>query len=125
MTIEQVISKADDLAPNQYTTEQKTGWLSGLDGQVWDELFANHHGREGHYNPVPPEGYTSEEAKLLIPEPYGTEVYVNYILGQVAAMNGEITKYTQFMTLYNAAMTKFSNYWNRTHMPRQTARWRY
>ena len=126
MKICSVIAKVDELAPaNQYSAKQKIDWLSSLDGKVFDEVHAIHLLNEGESFVFPDGGYTSEGDELLIPAPYAEGVYVNYLLCQIAAMNGEITKYSQYMTLYNTEYTSFFNWFNRTHMPVSKGTWRF
>ena len=38
MTINEAIEMVDRLKPNQYEHEQKVGWLSKLDGMIYEEI---------------------------------------------------------------------------------------
>ena len=122
MTIESIIAKADDLSPNQYSLEQKIGWLSTLDGKIYDEVILTHEGSADIV--YPSGGYTTDEPELIVPLPYGEDLYVYYLLARIAESNAEITKYGQFMALYNNAYTEWANYYNHTHMPLADGRWR-
>lgn len=42
MTINEAISAADALKPNQYDAAQKRAWLSELDGRIHRELILTH-----------------------------------------------------------------------------------
>ena len=42
MTIGDVINRVDELAPNQYSEEQKIRWLTGLDGKIFEEIIRTH-----------------------------------------------------------------------------------
>lgn len=116
MTIEEVISKVDELAPNQYSTEQKIGWLSSLDGQIEEEIIRTHEGADP-YRYMPARGYQTDSEQLLIQGSYAEDVYVNYLLSKITSMNGEIVKYQQYASLFNARYTEYTNWYNRTHMP--------
>ena len=65
MTIESIIAKADDLSPNQYSLEQKIGWLSTLDGKIYDEVILTHEGSADIV--YPSGGYTTDEPELIVP----------------------------------------------------------
>lgn len=124
MTIEEVITKADDLAFNQYTVEQKMGWLSSLDGKVYEELIKTHFGPPRVFW-MDPEGYKSDSEELIIQAPYAENVYVYYLLSQYALYDAEMSKYNQWVTMFNAAYEEYANWFNRTHKPKRTKFFRY
>lgn len=83
----------------------------------------------GHPPPVPeqpePERikppYDPEldmDTVLLVPEPY-SNLYVKYLAAQVDYFNGELARYDNSMTLFNAALSAFADWYNRNNMPRQ------
>jgi hypothetical protein len=116
MTILQAIERIDGLLHNTYTQEQKIQWLSQVDTSVKHEVI------DTHENPpkVIYEGYdqnTSLDTILLIPEPYD-DLYVRWLESQIHYYNGEYDKYNQAISMYNAAMSDFVNYYNRTQMPK-------
>lgn len=123
MTILNVINRADELAPNQYTAEQKAAWLSDFDGKVYEEVFQTHEGGEEAVYPA--GGYDETTAELLIPEPYAADIYVNYLLSRIAEANAEIPKYNLYATLMNTAYEQFGVWYHRTHMPKGKGRWRF
>ena len=124
MKIEEIITEVDDLAPNQYSVEQKISWLSSLDGKIFEEVIVTHK-TKNPYAYVPPQGYKTDSEQLLLGGPYGKDVYVHYLLAKIASMNGESVKYQQYMALYNTEYGQWLNWYNRRHMPRQSAVWRY
>lgn len=121
MRIDEVIAKVDDLSPNQYTTEQKIGWLSTLDGKIFHDEILTHD----HCEPVffPTEGYSTDEEELIVPSPWAEDLYSYYLLSRIAEANAEIGKYNQFAALYNSAYADWSKQYNRTHRPRNNGRW--
>lgn len=121
MTIEEIISKVDDLSPNQYTQEQKIGWLSTLDGKIYNDVILTHADSEEVV--YPDGGYTTDEHELIVQKPYAEDLYTYYLLARVAEANTEIAKYSQWMAMYNAAYSDWANYYNRTHMPNPDKRW--
>ena len=123
MTIQDVIDRADAIAPNQYTDTQKLQWLSDFDGKVFHEVYMTHEPRFAAMYPF--EGYDAAGDELLIEAPYAADVYVNYLLSRVAEANAEIPKYNLYATLMNTAYDQFTAWYNRTHMPADKGRWRF
>lgn len=120
MTIQEAIDRVDTIKPNKYTEAQKITWLSELDGMIHQELILTHEGAEDENF----EGYTSETEKtteLLVPYPY-CEVYQHYLSSQIDLGNAELDKYNNDKTLYNNAYMTYAAYYNRTHMPKGSAR---
>lgn len=115
MRILDIIYRVDDLEPNQYRNDQKKKWLSLLDGQIFEEIIKTHE------NPVrevflPYDNYDEE---LLVPYPYGEELYSWYLQAMIAAENAESDKYDQMMSMYNSVFIQFTNWYNRTHRPKK------
>ena len=116
MTVNDIISKVDSLEPNQYTTNDKLAWLNQLDGQIFQELILTHvHEEDAEYTP-----HTATDDSLLVPFPYGEEVYVNYLKAMIAEANHEIVKYNASMMLYNAAYQRYAGWYNRNVLPVNT-----
>lgn len=115
MTIQEAIVLVDNLKTNQYPTVLKVSWLNTLDGQIWNEVFTTHEDNDKEFN-----GYsknTNQSQELLVEDPYAHDIYVYYLQAQIDKENGEISKFTQSMAMYNAAYLTFVNWYNRTHMP--------
>ena len=116
MTIMEAIKQADAMRPNQYTYGDKIQWLSALDGQVWHEVMETHRGTEEEaFSGYTPDTDTGRQ--LLIPEPYALDVYIPYLQARMDRENGEIAKWNQSVTLYNAGYAAFCNWYRRTHRP--------
>ena len=122
MKIQEAIEKTDELMPNQYTTAQKVSWLSTLDGKIWHEVIMTHHGHQMEWYPF--EGYTDDEAELLVPVPYADDVYGWYLKSRIALENNEVSKYDQYSAMFNQAYDEFTAWYNRTHPPITRGRWR-
>ena len=69
MTITYAIEIADEMRPNLYSTEEKTRWLSELDGRIRNEILL---GREGVDAGAPPDYHWQTDANkaLLAEVPY-------------------------------------------------------
>lgn len=136
MTTGEIIRKVDELRPNTYTDQLKIGWLSELDGKIHEEIICTHtdivEEKETPWknpldiertevetaNNTPPfTPYNTLNDELLIPFPYGGDVYIYYLMSQIDFYNAEIAKYNQSITLYNNAYQAYANWYNRTHSP--------
>lgn len=116
MTAESIIGRTDSLMPNQYTEEQKLEWLSELDGQVFETIIKTHEDA-----PVTEfHGHSGISDELLIPYPYGGEIYQNYLFAKICEANAELGKYNQFAESFDAAMSGYSDWYNRNHGTRQS-----
>ena len=123
MRIDEIIAKVDDLSPNQYTVEQKIGWLSSLDGQIFDDVILTHDGAGMAF--YPPEGYDTDECELIVQAPFAEDLYVYYLLSRIAEFNSETAKYNQYAARYNAAYNEWTGWYNHTHRPITRGRWRF
>ena len=117
MTIKEALELCDRRRPNLYGDADKRQWLSDLDGRIYTEM-------SGAYEEEPFSDYsgydenTPEDTKLLVPFPYD-ELYVHYLTAQVDYWNAEYARYANDMTMFASGYTAFTDWYNRTHMPRQ------
>ena len=58
--------------------------------------------------------------ELLVPFPYGKDIYTYFLMMMVDQMNGEIEKYNQSSKLFNNALLNYRNYVNRQRPPTRT-----
>lgn len=148
MKLYELIENADALEPNQYSFEQKLGWLSELDGQIYREVILAHEsdsedGGDSAGNAGVPDDngaapdtqgasedsaeafvpgfvpYPNGDSRPIVPFPYQS-LYVHYLRAQIALNNGEAARANQYIAQYNAVFTQWQNAYNRTHMPRET-----
>lgn len=123
MTISDAITMVDALRPNQYSQDMKIRWLSRLDGMIWQEVIRTHEGGAETF-----DGYSSEELEskeMLVAAPYDEDVYNNYLQAMIDRENGEAGKYSQSITLFNAAFVRWRNWYNREHMARDAGTFRF
>ena len=117
MTIASALAALEVLRPgNTYTTAQKVGWLSKLDGRIFREIILTHEDYEGAMFTGDTTA-TETTTALFVLAPYDEDVYVNFLEAQVDREDGEDSRYNQSISLFNAAMRDFAGYYNRTHMP--------
>lgn len=115
MKLNEAIEKVDALKPNDYSKEDKIGWLSTLDSMIKREIIDTHKGAEG----VIFNGYdvdTSLETELLLPAPHDV-MYLRWLEAQIDYHNGEIGRYSNSMAMFNSAYSAYAREYNRTHMP--------
>lgn len=117
MKIREAIALVDRMKPNRFTEEEKIRWLSDIDGMIARELVETHEN-----SPLSGEftGYTAEDLdkELIAPFPYD-QLYRWYLESQIDIGNMEMNKYNNSKTLYNSAYLTFTDWYNRTHMPKQ------
>lgn len=130
MTIGQAIEMTDSLKQNKYKRADKVRWLSELDALIWQELIATHELPERRHCEGWIGAYTVEPVFLGYPEdvPDDTELlvkfpndnlYILYLQSQIDYYNAEITKYNNSRQLFNNAYLTYTDWYNRTHMPKQ------
>ena len=123
MTVKSIIDLVDVKEPNSYTLDEKVSWLSNLDGKIFEEVikkYAEYDPDEDVFEPYSSSTYATDT--LLIGDPYGTDLYVHYLIAMIAQGNAEISRYNQQISLYNAAYSQWWNNYNQTHHPIGMAR---
>ena len=114
MTAAEIISAVDTLEPNAYAAAQKLAWLSELDAQIFAEVVSTHD--EPIRDELEPYDETSDE--LLVPFPWGGELYRWAMIAQIRLHNAEGERYNQAIAAFSAAYQSFVDWYNRTHRPK-------
>ncbi len=117
MTIAQAISKTQALKPHQYDADTIVGWLSELDGNVYNDIVQWHENTasiaHGPYSAV-----DDINTELMIPDPY-SDAYIKYLFAQIDFANAEFSRYNNSMIMFNESLSAFANNYNRTKPPKQ------
>ena len=116
MKIREAVTQIDSLKHNTYSTKEKIGWLSRLDGMVKRLIIDTHEGGED----ITFSGYddsTDQETEMLVPAPFD-EIYIRWLEAQIDYANGEYDKYNNSILMYQATYDGYANYYNRNHMPK-------
>lgn len=119
MTISEAISQVDALKPNTYSPAEKIRWLSTLDMGVKAEITDTHEGGEAFSDFA---GYADDAAgdtELIACAPYD-DIYILWLCAMIDYNNGETARYNNSVALYNARWSAYRNYYNSTHLPRET-----
>lgn len=123
MTIQEAVNTLDELKPNAYSFARKVGWLSTLDGQVYREVLCHFDIAPDSFSEYDPK--VDQDRELLIGQPYGEEVYTAYLQAAVDRENGEMGKYNQSVSQFNAAYLRYVNDCIRTLTPRPVEPFRF
>ncbi len=123
MTVQEVISRVNDLKANDYDNEQKIAWLNAVESMIIRLIYANHEISETEA--LDEESYpysegNSDNVVLLVPEPW-SDLYLYYLMMQIDFHNFEYEKYNANAELFNMKFENFAKWFRRTHMPKQTA----
>lgn len=127
MTISKVLALVDEIDANTYDTKTKIGWLSKLDGRVFNDIILTHEHElvddgteEGNLIEPTFSGYNnaSLDTELLIADTY-SDVYTDYLMAMIAYSNGETERYQNSMIMLNSNYREYANWYNRTHKPIQ------
>lgn len=118
MMITYAIEIADEMRPNLYSKEEKTRWLSELDGRIRNEILL---GREGVEAGAPPDYHWQTDAnKALLAEVPYDYLYTYWLFMRIDYLSGETTRFNNSAVLFNTAWMNYANFINRTH-PLRTA----
>lgn len=130
MKVTEIISLVDNMRPNQVEDSTKRMWLSDLELMLINEVVLTHqvpvwvaehgvykrfletNGREELFD----DGNDSE---LLIPVPYGRDVYYWWLVSKIDLVEGNTEKYENDSQTYNNACLTYKDWYNRTYMPVQ------
>ena len=108
-TLEEVITRVDELKPNAFTNEQKTEWINKVETRVQTEIMD-----------VPEEelivyDYEKDHDKeLLVKMPY-RDIYDHFLMRMIDYMAGDIASYQNSMLMYNTAFDSRSKAIRQNH----------
>lgn len=123
MKLREAIERVDALKFNTYTYAEKVAWLSRLDERVEALVHGAYDRSPGALAGGPwYDAETDPDTELLIPSPFD-EIYLRWLEAQIDYANGEYDKYNASIVLYNSAYTAYSDWYIRTHKPKQQGYW--
>lgn len=116
MTIQECIDMVDNQKPNQYSKRDKVMWLSFVDRTIINDVLKTHEGYDGRYDNF--TEYTEDQlTKTLIVESPYDRLYPAFLKMQIDGENGEMARYNNSASIFNAYMMEYRKYYNKTHMP--------
>ena len=120
MTIQKAIDRVDRKKPNYMDRQTKVEHLQDLDQIIYREILLKHRHEPEEETEPDYSGDRTGETELLVPDPYGTNMYVYWLECKIDEMNQEIDKLNNDMALFNTAYENMHDWWRRTRMPLQT-----
>lgn len=114
MTIREVLDKIEKLIPNnKFSQTDKIDWLNRLDNQIFKEIIDIRDNKKIDSF----DGYncnTDESIQLLVDFPYD-ELYIFFIKSQIYLYLGDMTQYSENVSVFNNMLAQYRNWYNRTH----------
>jgi hypothetical protein len=115
MTLREAISRADRVRPNAFTNNEKTAWISALEGRVaanvflWPpvELFYTRYTWKDNRN-----------IELLVKPPHD-DIYFYWLQAKIDEHNGEYDKQQNSMQIFNAHYSDFVRWFAGMYNPSQ------
>ena len=113
-TLGAVVQGIDHLIPNSYPAEEKIRWLSSFDGRIYEEIFLPHDGAPRSFLP-----YEMGDLgrSMLVPEPYGMELYLAYLENTMDHYNGDTARYNNSLDRLANSYREFAGWYHRNHRP--------
>lgn len=118
MTVQEALTLARRLTPNQYSDDDLRRWLMLCEENIFDSIVLTH---DGHMCVPKPTGEDCSE--LIAPDLFAEDIYINFIQARIAKENLENVKYNQAISLYNDGYLKFAKWYNERHAPRPRRVW--
>lgn len=113
VSVLEVLQGADRYWPNHFSQWEKLSVLNVLELRIYEEILKTHIPAPGPYVP-----YTEENSVgrvILVPEPFGKELYLWWIRGQIASLQEEAAHYNGAAERFNLAYRDFARWYHRKH----------
>lgn len=121
MTLQEALDITDEMKPNMMKRDLKIKYLTEIEQLIHGEIVMNHeHAEEEEEKPVYTEE-TQEDTVLIVPDPYSM-VYVYWLMSKIDIQNQEDARYNIDRAHFENAYDTMSDWWTRTHMPKQKVR---
>lgn len=111
MTARECINRINLLKPHQYDTSTLMGWLSNVEGKMYEEAVSWH---KDALPPLLPYTELDMDVVLMVPDQYA-DVYLYYLQAQIDYWNNETARFNNSMMMFNVAYSDFANWYNRAH----------
>lgn len=109
MTIDEIIASVDEIKPNVYTDEDKTKWISDLDGKILLEVM--------HKKNFTAYGYPENaDTEVLVGAPYD-DIYTYWLMAMIDFCNKDYGMYMNTMEMFNNAFDIYAKQYIRNNMP--------
>ena len=118
MRVAEIIANVDRLRPNQYDSEQKTRWLSEIEGMIAEDVINMAEGNELEFDSYNYEN--DAEKETMLPNRF-TDIYIHYIKAKIEFYDDETQQYNNEVAAYQSAYDQYAAWYRRNHMPKQRA----
>lgn len=116
MTLQEAISRTDELKPNSYTEKEKILWLSKLDWMLVRNIIRNHDGDQMDEFTGYSES-TDMSTELIAPEPFDS-MYILWLQAQIDLANAEYSRYNASISLFTAEYNAYGDFYTESNMPK-------
>lgn len=112
MTLKECIDFVSEIKPHAFSNETLTEWINEVEGYVQTEIML----LDTALNLT---RYTWDENKdtTLLVKPPHDEIYRYYLYAMIDFANGEYDKFENSMTMYNAKLETFNNWFIENYHP--------
>lgn len=117
MKLNDIIHRIKRQNPEEYdevTLAEWCGVVNAINKRIFDNIISRHE-TDTKYDEI-----KSGEDELPVPDEY-CDIYVLFITADRALARNEIVKYNNSMQAFNALYSRYTDYINRTYMPKQIA----
>lgn len=101
-TIQEVINKVDEIKPNAFTEEQKTDWITKVEGMIKTDIL-NLPASEIRSFEYPADA----DYELLAKVPH-KDVYELYIIAMIDFMSNDTESYENDMNMFNSVFASYN-----------------
>lgn len=108
MTITELISKFDNMFPNEFTQSEKEDWVNHCNLLCYNEIIANY------------EDAPEYDGSLVVPSPYDN-LYLSYMAWNMYLIREEMDRYNNSATKFTTEWETWANWYNRNHRVKQKA----
>ena len=116
MTLQEALSRTDELKDNMMSESTKIAFLSEVEGMVHEQIIMRHeHTPEQAVCPEYDDS-TDRDTALLVPNRYAM-LYVYYLMSKIDMMNQEEDKEYNNRVRFENMWTEYSDHYTREHMP--------
>ncbi len=117
MTLKECIDFIDGIEPNDYSNDQKTAWVSELEGMLHTDVFLR---PARGFSPLV---YEDDKYRTLSVRPPHDKMYRDYLQARIHYANGEYDRYEVSAAVYNAEWGEFVRWFARNFDPADGYGW--
>ena len=116
MTLQEALSKVDELKDNMMLTATKIGFINEIEGIIHDEIVMKHeHTTEQEVCPVYDDA-TDTAVQLIAPDRFAM-LYVYFVMSKIDMMNRETEEENNNRARFENKYRELQKWWIRNHMP--------